>query len=154
MNRLLLLFILITALSINARCQDTLFKQVADRSNCIVEGTVLEIGPKISHEAGILEYTIKCRVNTVFKGNVLVGDTLSIDIKEYTLKLGGRGDSLPYPIADNLIDHGITMMFLLNARNAVGQNQKKIYIPIDSMLGVLTPTPQMEFYLRFLYKQN
>ncbi len=154
MNRLLLFFVLIMALSINARCQDTLFKQVADRSDLIVEGTVIEIGPKISHEAGILEYTIKCRVNKVFKGSVLVGDTLSIDIKEYTLKLGGRGDSLPYPIADNLIDHGVTMMFLINARSAVGQSQKTTYIPIDSMLGVLTATPQLEFYLQFLYKQN
>lgn len=154
MLKLISIIAILTILPTTGKTQDSLFRSVANRAAVIAECTVLEVGPKISHEAGILEYTIICKVNTVFKGAILKGDTISIDITEYTLKLGGRGDTLPFPPGDNLIEVGVTMVFFINPNKYEKQNQKTIYLPVDSILGVLTPSPQLEFYLRFLYKQN
>ena len=141
-------------LPVLGKTQDTLFTFVANAAATIVECTVLEVGPKISHEAGVLEYTIKCKVNKVFKGTISKGDMINIEITEYTLKLGGRGDTLPFPPGDNLIDLGVTMVFLINPQKDDTQKQNTIYVPIDSLLGILTPSPQLEFYLSFLYKQH
>lgn len=137
-----------------SHAQDSLFMNVASGSDCIIKATVLQVGPKIRMEEGIIFYTINAVVSESFKGALKSGDSLQIRITEYSLSLGGRGDSLNDWPEESFIHEGASLLFLLNTDSPKSLSDQKMFRPVDSLLGILVPTEQLLFYLQFNYKPH
>ena len=150
MKRALILLFMSFAL-LDGFAQDTLFTEVASKSDNVIKATVLDIGRKLRFEDGMAHYTITCRVDESFKGGLKAADTIQIEITEYTFTYGGR-DSISASNSESFIYRGASFVFLLNKATPRLSTAKYVYIPIDSILGVLSPNDQLLFYLRTNFK--
>ncbi len=153
MKRTVIILILVIS-ALNTYAQDILFKQMTNQSECIVNATVIEIGRKLGFEDGAVNYTITCIVNESYKGTFKVKDTVRIQIIEYTLNLGGRGDSLSAMEGEKFIYKRASFVFLLKKAESQSRSLPIEYKPVDSLLGILAPNEQLLFYLRLNYQTH
>ncbi len=121
-----------------------IFHEMAQKSSSIVTAKVVEHGWCLRLEDGVLICKIRCLVTECFKGKLVQGDTITIEVEEYgNMGLGGK-----YTVEDTMrFNEGVQFIFFLTSDKPNPFGVTVWYNLVDEYFGAQVPTSALKCLL-------
>lgn len=121
------------------------FDALVKQSDHVVRAEVVERGRCVRMEDGVTYCTYRCVVKEVFKGKLIVNDTILVEVTEYGMvPLGGK-------LTDDttrICEPGREYVFFLRSSGKDGVMNEELYVPADVVLGIQRVTEHLLWELR------